>query len=226
MSSTNHVVSLVVLQHFTLFDKLPKELRYMIWNFTLLPRIVKILVSENCTTGFYSQAALPPVLHVNQESMKEALKSYSACFGSFLQPKRILFNYKIDVFYIDIALEEDSLHRLFGVLKETELVSLKYIAIDDAYLEDAIIDHGPSTAGLRKALKAMKGLREMIVVREIEFDTRLWNHSRAPRVEMKFCANPVEEGLPVDIEELPDVNKVYKGWKPPKSVQMTAVHGW
>ncbi|KAG4433689.1 hypothetical protein IFR05_010828 [Cadophora sp. M221] len=187
---------------------------------------MEILASENCTTGFYSRAALPTALHVNQESRTEALISYSACFGSFLQPERILFNYKIDILYIDVALEEDGLHRLLGVLKETELASLKYVAIDDAYLEDSVVNHGSASAGPRRALKAMRGLREMIVVREIEFDTRPRNHSKAPRLEMKFCADAVEEGLPVDIEDLPDVNKVHQGWRPSKSVQMTAVRGW
>ncbi|KAH7360234.1 hypothetical protein BKA65DRAFT_492661 [Rhexocercosporidium sp. MPI-PUGE-AT-0058] len=226
MSSTNLAISPVGLQHFTLFDRLPKELRCMTWNFTFLPRIVEILASRYCNNSFYSQAVLPVALHVNQESRKEAQKFYTACFGSYLQPEITLFNYDLDVLYIDIALQEDGLHRLFGVLKEKELASLKYVAVDEEYLDDAVVDHGYAIAGLKRALKAMKGLKEMIVVREIEINSRPRNHPMTPRVKMKFCTDVVGEGLPVEVEELPDVGKAYRGWKPAKSVQMTAVYGW
>ncbi|KAH9204228.1 hypothetical protein DL95DRAFT_497462 [Leptodontidium sp. 2 PMI_412] len=67
--------------------------------------------------------------------------------------------------------EDDGLHRLFGVLKETELARLKYIAIDEGYLRDGLASLHSTIAGLKNALRAMTNLREMIVVRDITTDT-------------------------------------------------------
>ncbi|PVH84710.1 hypothetical protein DL98DRAFT_610126 [Cadophora sp. DSE1049] len=233
MDSTAPIASLASLDHFTLLNKLPDELRVMIWRCTFLPRIVEILASKYCTGGFYSQAELPVALHVCQESRDEVKRHYSTCFGSFLQPERILFNYDIDVLYLDIALEEDCLHRLFGVLKQDELSRLKHVAIDEAYLDleeqGQVIGHGSTTAGLRKALKAMKNLKEIIVVREIENDTRPRNHNRAPKVQMQFCDSDeldrIDEDWVASAGKLPDVKKKLKDWKLKKSVQKTAVYG-
>ncbi|KAH7395882.1 hypothetical protein BKA64DRAFT_674878 [Cadophora sp. MPI-SDFR-AT-0126] len=236
MASTAAIASLASLDHFTLFDKLPKELRVMIWHCTFIPRVVEILASEYCTGGFYSQAELPIALHVNKESRHEVQRHYSICFGSFLQPARTLFNYDIDVLYFDIALEEDCLHRLFGVLKQEELAKLKHVAIDETYLwleghgQGQSTDQSSTTAGLRKAMKAMTSLKEMIVVREIENDTRPRYQGREPKVQIKFCdgdeLGQIDEGWVENAGELLDVKKELKWWKLDKSVQMTAVYGW
>ncbi|KAL5315180.1 hypothetical protein ACEPPN_017831 [Leptodophora sp. 'Broadleaf-Isolate-01'] len=167
MASTVPVVSLVGLQRFTLFTSLPPELRFIIWQLSLSPRVVEVLASNYCTTGFYSQAVLPSTLHVCRESRQAVAALYSHCFGSFLQPERVRFNFDLDVLYLDISQEEDGLHRLFGVLKRTELTALKYVAIDEAYLIEVVANPLSTSAGLKNALKAMQNLKELIVVRDI-----------------------------------------------------------
>jgi hypothetical protein len=123
MSSTA-VVSLVGLQRFTFFTSLPPEIRCIIWRLNLSPRVVEILVSD-CTDGFYSQAALPTALHVCRESRRAVETLYPRCFGSFLQPERVHFNFDLDILHIDLSQEEEGLHHFLGILKEIELIRLK-----------------------------------------------------------------------------------------------------
>lgn len=127
---------------------------------------------------------------------------------------------------MDISQEEDGLYRLFGVLKETELARLKYVAIDEAYLGDGLADFHSTIAGLKNALRAMTNLKEIIVVRDITMDEL--NRFLAPKVQMTFYAKgklgQAEEGSLVSIDELPDVQE-YAGWKVSQNVLMTAVYG-
>ncbi|KAH7308863.1 hypothetical protein BKA65DRAFT_520062 [Rhexocercosporidium sp. MPI-PUGE-AT-0058] len=215
--------SLVGLQRFTLFTRLPLELRFIIWRFTLFPRIVEILTSNHCTTGFYSQAALPAALHVCQESRQAVEALYPLCFGSFLQPERVRFNFDFDILYLDISQEEDGLYRLFGILKETELARLKYAAIDETYLGDGLVDSSTIT-GLRNAMRAMTNLKEVVVVRDITNDTSNGKEQMAFYTERQRGQDLA--GWPVSVEELPDVQKKYAGWKLSQTAKMTAVYGW
>jgi hypothetical protein len=219
MSSTT-VVSLVGLQRFTLFTSLPPEIRFMIWRLSLSPRIVEILASD-CCDGFYSHAALPAALHVCRESRQAVEALYPSCFGSFLQPETVRFNFDLDILYLDISEEEEGLNHLFGVLKKTELIRLKYVAIDSAYL-GGVADFQLTTAALKRALKAMTDLKEMIVVFDIT------DSSFVRRTQMKFYAErDAEENWPAtDMQELPDVQKEYGGWKLSNVKKMTAVYGW
>ncbi len=217
MSSTDPVVSLVGL---------PPEIRFIIWRLSLPPRVVEICASDDCITGLYSQAALPAVLQACRESRQVVGPLYPHCFGSFLQPERVRFNFDLDVLYFDISQEEEGLHRLFGVLKETELARLKYVAIGEEYLEDGVVDIDSAIAELKRALRAMTGLKEMIVVRDVTIETSSF---RSSRKQMKFYAEPglgeAEPGWPVGLEEFSDV-QAYAGWKTSNTMKMTGVYGW
>ncbi|KAK0101353.1 hypothetical protein ONS95_006528 [Cadophora gregata] len=228
------LVSLGSHETFPQFNSFPIELRRMIWQATFVPRIVEILASEYCTAGFFSQATLPVAFCVSKESREEAKKHYKLSFGSFLQPAKIYFNFNIDTLYIDVALEEDGLHRLFGILKQDELSRIKHVAIDEAYLDaedpDRVVPPSPMTAGLRMALKAMTSLKEVTVVREIEDDSQNWHQGRVPKVQIKFChANElgdVNEDWIASAGELPDVGRELRAWKLEKSVRKKAMYGW
>lgn len=118
-------------------------------------------------------------------------------------------------------------------MKQDELSSLEYVAIDEAYLDgqdpDLVIDPNSTTAGLRKALKAMKSLRELVIVREIENDSRPRNHGHTAKVQIKFCdRNEIgrnDEDWVITAGQLPDAEEL-RGWRLRKSVQKTAVYGW
>lgn len=225
MFSPVAAISLLGFQRFTLFTSLPPEIRFIIWRLSLAPRVVEIIASNN-RTGFYSQATLPAALHVCRESRQAVEALYPRCFGSFLLPERVRFNFDLDILYIDISQEEESLYRLFGVLKEAELARLKYVAIDEGYLEDGFSFLHHTIAGLNRAFKAMTDLQEMIVVRDITIN--ISNDYPVP-VQMQFYAEhklgEAEEGWPIGVEELPDV-KEYAGWKLSETTKMTAVYGW
>jgi hypothetical protein len=184
-------------------------------------------VSGVCTTGFYSQAALPVALHVSRESRQAVEAFYPSCFGSFLQPERVRFNFDPDILYLDMSQEEDGLRHFFGIVKEIELARLKYVAIDEEYLGDTIVDLHLVKAGLKRALKAMTNLKEMIVVRDIT--TRAPNYSSVP-AQIKFYTEhktvEAEESWPANVEELPEVEKEYRDWKVSNVMKMTTVYGW
>jgi hypothetical protein len=203
----------------TLFTSLPPEIRFIIWQLSLSPRVVEILASDICTS-FYSQAALPVALHVCRESRQAVEALYPCYFGSFLQPKRVWFNF-------DISQEEEALHPFFGVLKETELTRLKYVAIDEAYLLDGLVDLHLTIAGPKRALRAMTDLKEMIVVRDITIGRP--DDFSLPRIQMKFYAErktgEAEGSWPIDVEELPDVQEEYRDWKLSNVLRLKAGYG-
>ncbi|PMD46790.1 hypothetical protein L207DRAFT_507669 [Hyaloscypha variabilis F] len=206
---------------------LPPEIRFIIWRLSLSPPVVEILASDFCD-GFYLQAALPVALHVCRESRQAVETLYPRCFGSFLQPERIRFNFDLDILYLDLSQEEEGLHHFLGILKETELIRLKYVAIDSAYL-GGLVDSHLQIPALKRALKAMTNLREMIVVCDAtigENDNYFVRRHR--RAQMKFYAGRDAEDNwpPADIEELPNVQEEYRDWKLSNVMKVTAMYGW
>jgi hypothetical protein len=210
-----------------LFTSLPPEIRFIIWRLSLSPRVVEILASD-ISTGFYSQAAPPAALHVCRESRQAVEALYPICFGSFLQPERVRFNFDLDILYLDTSQEEEGLRHFFGILKEIELARLKYVAIDEGYFIDEVVDIRLTKAALKRALKAMTGLKEIIVVRDIT-SGRLDDYSLPPR-QIKFYVEhrtaEAEGSWPADVEELPDVQEEYRDWKLSNVIKMTPVYGW
>jgi len=78
----------------------------------------------------------------------------------------VAFNFDLDVLSLDICREEEGVSHFLGILKEIELARLKYIAINEEYLMDGVVDLYFITAYLQRALKTMTDLEEMIVVRD------------------------------------------------------------
>ncbi|PVH68433.1 hypothetical protein DL98DRAFT_662180 [Cadophora sp. DSE1049] len=76
---------------------------------------------------------------------------------------------------------------------------------------------------LKNATRAMTNLKEMIVVRDITNDTS--NDKAQMAFYPERWRGQDEAGWPVSIEELPDVQKKYGGWKLSQTVKMTAVYG-
>lgn len=63
---------------------------------------------------------------------------------------------------------------------------LKYVAIEEGYLFDGVVDLHLTKAGLKRALKAMTDLKEIIVVRDITIGRP--NDFSLPRMQIKFYA--------------------------------------
>jgi hypothetical protein len=104
------------LRTFTLFPKLPTELRLKIWKLSAQQvRVVKWVYGISRRTTFINKAgvpqdkyyfknlstdALPSILHATRESRGEALRTYTLCLEShFRNP--IHFNYERDIFVFE-----------------------------------------------------------------------------------------------------------------------------
>lgn len=94
------------------------------------------------------------------------------------------FNFDLDILYLDISQEEEGLYYLFGILKEIKLTRLKYVALDKEYLIGEVVDLHLTKAALKRALKAMINLKEIIVVCDIII--RRPNYDFLLRIQIKF----------------------------------------
>lgn len=89
---------------FTMFLKLPVELRVKIWNISIAPRVLyehrNYLNSQFILKGY---PQIPSILHVNRESREAGLRLYEATYiygGDKVSEK--LKNYKI---YVNFSLD-------------------------------------------------------------------------------------------------------------------------
>ena len=167
---------------FTLFPTLPRELRDVIWRYTLDARVVEIEFDKD--KGFFSHAKIPTALKVCQDSRQAVVTSYNICFGSVWYHPRILFNFDLDTVYIDIRLVQ-YIPIFFSVLSREEMSRIRYMAID-ADLELAW-DYGWNSrlvldlfGPLKGAVESMTALAELGVVFELESwtdESIAWCHS-------------------------------------------------
>ncbi|KAK0643328.1 hypothetical protein B0T16DRAFT_391867 [Cercophora newfieldiana] len=85
---------------FTLFSRLPTELRLHIWTLSCHPRVVQVRyspTSDRCLTP----TPPPPILSVCREARDEALFSvYVLTFGTKTHAPRIYFSPALDVLYL------------------------------------------------------------------------------------------------------------------------------
>jgi hypothetical protein len=153
------------LNNFTLFPKLPVEIRCMIWTAMCEPRAVELEHDEELET-FYSKAHSAPyplALEICQESRNAIINEYPLCFGSIFYPATTRFNFKLDTLYISEELWED-LPNLFSLFRENEINNLQHIALDEFYVTQYELENPWHPAGLRRALKALKALKEVQIV--------------------------------------------------------------
>ena len=121
------------LTSFHLFEKLPVELRAMIWNLTCVPRTVEVAFTQE--RGLYTRTITPIALRACPDSRSAVLHVYQACFGNFLQPARIWFNFSIDTLYFNQNLDNEIM-LLFASLQSHEAKQLRHIAISEDINQD------------------------------------------------------------------------------------------
>ncbi|PMD47462.1 hypothetical protein L207DRAFT_158225 [Hyaloscypha variabilis F] len=114
------------LQEFTIFPKLPIEIRQAIWKLTVRPRTVEIYHST--TRGYWSNVKVPTALRVNRDSRNAVGYSYPLCFGSVLHEPRIVFNFSMDILYFDDMMWTE-IPRFLTSLKDAELTKIQSIAV-------------------------------------------------------------------------------------------------
>lgn len=190
------------LDSFTLFPKLPKEVRYMIWEHTLKSRVVEIEYSVS--RGFYSRAKIPIAMKACRESRRAVLKSYPLSFGNILHKPVVAFNFSLDTLYFELKMQLRVTEFLVS-LTRSEAESIQSIAVDrlmEEAMEIGIEDVSPDRAldTFKAASYAMPALKEFFIV-----------HNFA---DFYDGASPPEgNGPPMLFEEFPYDLQMYVWWE-------------
>ncbi|QSZ31752.1 hypothetical protein DSL72_001320 [Monilinia vaccinii-corymbosi] len=150
---------------FSLFPRLPPELRLMIWAAAADERqIVRIIpCSEDGSgeEGFQADYTMPVILQVCRDSRNEALKKYAVIFGGILRDP-IYFNYQRDF----ICLVGTSTYEHFEVLsQEDNFVSGEIQKIENVLSMAAGLGSGKSEEDvLLEELATWDGIKNIIIV--------------------------------------------------------------
>jgi hypothetical protein len=157
------------LKSFTLFPKLPLEIRMIIWKLTLQPRDIELYF--NYIRGFWTKVMGPVALRVNQESRNTVEPFYPLCFGNIAYQPRVLFNFSIDTLFLEHDFQPQLL-LLLASLKLDEMAQLRYLAIDaqidEDYGDEAHADIDTEDL-IRKVVPAMTALKEIRLIINLDY---------------------------------------------------------
>jgi hypothetical protein len=164
-----HIAGMMAPTTFTLFGRLPSELREKIWRDTIEPRVVR--VEHHNPRGFHSSKPLPAPLHGCQESRRIYLRIYRVSFSSIWHPiPKIYFNFDIDTLHLSYDIQ-DAIPLFFAGLKQHEITSIKYLALDDR-----MGDPDSATKDLpHDAVKRLSDLKILYEAVEIADYIEAWN---------------------------------------------------
>jgi hypothetical protein len=112
---------MALLTSFPQFSKLPTELRALIWNASLQPRVVEIMFVES--RGFFTRVGSPTALRICKDFRAAVMSSYPVCFGNAMFKPRTVFNLSLDTLYIGLLVQDQVLH-LVASLGIKELAEL------------------------------------------------------------------------------------------------------
>jgi hypothetical protein len=157
------------LRSFTLFPKLPLEIRMMIWKQTLEPRDIEIYFAPN--RGFFTPIRGPVALRVNKESRNTVEPLYPLSFGNVIYQPRVRFNFSIDTLFLEHDFQPQVLHFLAS-LKPEEITQLRYLAVDRLIDEDFGDDERmdiDTQSVIRKVVPAMTALKEIRLIINLDY---------------------------------------------------------
>lgn len=163
------------LTSFTLFLKLPVEIRIIIWRLTLNSRVVEIEFTE--LRGFFTRVATPTALQVCRDSRRAVITFYPTCFGNIMYSPQIVFNFLLDTLYFDMSFHSQVLHFLAS-LKETEVKRIQSIAADSemwfSWEYDGEVEVDVFSI-IKKVVPTMVALKEFMLV----FNAASWAELKA-----------------------------------------------
>jgi hypothetical protein len=169
---------------FTLFPKLPTEIRSIIWKLTIEPRVVEMKFDDE--KGFYSTIDYPVALEVCRDSRQAVIPSYSLCFGSSFYRAHTRFNFSLDTVYLDSSFLDYS--RLFLVgLRDEEVSKIQHFAIDEMWEFVATYEspYNETLRGINESLQCMTSLNDLIEVHRLEIwsDNCSWDGDDSGKME-------------------------------------------
>ncbi|KAE9365507.1 hypothetical protein N431DRAFT_496584 [Stipitochalara longipes BDJ] len=154
---------------FTLFSKLPIEMRHMIWRHTAMePRTIELTTEHRGRQPYDNQNRAPAAIHTCQESRKEGKRYYQRCAekissvaGPRAIPNIIWINFAVDCFSFstDDFLEQEKLNFDEAVLHQVG----RLLIHDDCYIS---ADH---------RLSHMRWLYELPNLRVLTLQTKVWD---------------------------------------------------
>lgn len=113
-------------QGFTIFSKLPPELRILVWFHSFAPRILEFHCPEDTVTDWQSDSACPAPLSTCWESRVEALAHYRVPFlskGSGGQTRILRLNPEMDTIAVLGTCHRQSVESLMHSLAEMDPLS-------------------------------------------------------------------------------------------------------
>ncbi|KAI9646418.1 hypothetical protein NHQ30_004410 [Ciborinia camelliae] len=161
-------------RRFTLFPKLPTEIREAIWRMTLVPRLVEVWPKGGELDGFYSTTRLPSAMTACRDSRAAVLHLYPQCFGGAVIVARIRINFDLDTLFLDWKIQ-GSLVPFMSSITVQEANKMRYLAFDPE------IHLGRKNYGVSlttSKLKCSPELRDNVIVDhydvKVEFEILEW----------------------------------------------------
>ncbi|KAI9642815.1 hypothetical protein NHQ30_008548 [Ciborinia camelliae] len=185
---------------FCLFPKLPPELQLMIWATAADDRqIVRIKACAEDGSGeggFWADYTMPVILHVCQDSRKEALKRYTLSFEGILR-NPIYFNYQRDFLnlvgdstceHFEILSGEDN--TVSGDIQKVENVLQMSLGLGSGVSEEEI---------LVGSLGIWDGIKRLVIAERVPTwwgtTKEIWSDREIKKFSRQAKANHNREGL-------------------------------
>ncbi|KAL3425754.1 hypothetical protein PVAG01_02545 [Phlyctema vagabunda] len=164
---------------FTLFPKLPPEVRAMIWEAALPgPRVIELRYSRGPVERLWSVAKAPTILHVNFEARKVAKERYPLSFGTDDCLPTTRFNFERDTIFfciegddydeepvrmrradsfLNVGIERDLMH-------SADMARIRSVAIDRDLLRQLGYTIDTNGATNLRTISAFKNLENLTIV--------------------------------------------------------------
>jgi hypothetical protein len=191
------------LREFPIFGSFPIELRLLVWEATLKPRVVELKHRTYDKRGWTSRAELPVALQVCQESRVIISTHYPLSFGGPPDndsPPRVRFNFALDTVLLSYG-DAAFVSRFVGSLRPLELARLRSLAIHERHLLYPISSY----------LRSLTGLQELLIVcivgRHASYCAADW------RVSVRYYESPPESIIREKL--LPEQFKHLEVWGKP-----------
>ena len=115
---------------FTLFPRLPPELRIRIWSHTLRDDFVMLV--WNPTKRVFTSSRQPPfLLSVNQEARYFGLEHFKLSFASSPEFARVYFDFEVDILGVDWKSLGPAPGRLGRKISEDEMGKVAYLSLGE-----------------------------------------------------------------------------------------------
>ncbi|KAE8451998.1 hypothetical protein EG329_002163 [Mollisiaceae sp. DMI_Dod_QoI] len=164
---------------FTVFRKLPIELRYMIWTMSLpgqrVLEIKRLHEEDDSAPEYRSAARIPTALHVCRESRKLAQRSYSLSFGPSIEDSgRIYFDKEIDVVFLSCCRFRhfSELTRFF--MSTSDIVNIRHLSICGKMFETVLLESLAFSDVLVKRLENNMRIQSLTSVSHFGSGQDLW----------------------------------------------------